>query len=189
MTTDDRTIDQRREDLLDAAIANMPSHGTYDYKGIIDDVPPGTVAVWQTNPANPSHPIRDYEVARRLAEDHPEYVHWRFDQRCDVCGDYFTPGTTCACNLVPDQWAETPKIVQELRETMVALRHCAEVTALLAARHNIAVLATEADEAAAEISRLLREHLPVSPAEWPPEAVERLLTVVDEEGVRWASEQ
>lgn len=169
-----------QDELLDQAIANMPSSGTYDYVGDVYAVPAGTVAVWQTHPGNVPHYLTHFEVASRLAEDYPEYVTWRFSQRCDVpdCGKWHRPDELCECGLVPDEWAETHRIAQEIRSVAAGLHHVSKIATLFAIRHNLSVAATAAQEAADEANRRIREMVPDDPHDWPDEAVSRLMDAV-----------
>jgi hypothetical protein len=149
-----------RDELEDLTLKNLPK-GYYERRLDPTEHGPGTVAVWRGH-----QDIQDYDLAVQIARDCPEHVEWVVERLCDVtgCGEWHQPGAPCACGLVPDRFAGTDRVVIELRRIVVRPGSAAGALSvegyrahLLAARQNLSVLASVAEDAAQEYDSLLTD--------------------------------
>jgi hypothetical protein len=156
--TDTDTYDR----LIDAALDNMP-HRPAEYVGDNPAVwPEGTIAVWHCGDSDRPKmaPLRSFDVALTLYQEHPGDVEWFVMATCQVCHRTHVPSEPCDCGALYEPFAESHKLVEELRSLVDSARgallsHDQAVEHLSALRHNLAYVATLANEAADQANERL----------------------------------
>jgi hypothetical protein len=148
--------------LVNAALDNMP-HRPAEYVGNDPTAwPEGTIAVWHARAG--THSLHSFDVALTVHRDYPGEVRWLVQATCQVCHRTHVPSELCDCGAVWEPFAESHKLIEELRALVASvqrplLAHDQLVEHLAALRHNLAYVATLANEAADRANERLVEAL------------------------------